>query len=68
MAGGPTLGTNLSNYPHLEVLQARSAADLKAQLIQIRLPYKILSIYAVGSMHFAWVSLTRKIRKMEKEE
>lgn len=68
MAGGPILGTNLSSHPHLEFFQARTAEALKAQLDQVRLPYKLIAIYAVGNAHFAWVSLTRKIIKKPKEE
>lgn len=62
------LGTNLSSYPHLDVLKASSAEKLKEQLTQIRLPYKIVAIYAAGNIHFAWVSLTRKINKKVKGE
>lgn len=60
------LGTNLSNYPNLDVLSDRSEQGLLDQLKQIRLPHKIITIYASGSRHFAWVSLTRPIKKITK--
>jgi len=62
------LGTNLSSYPHLDVFKARSAEELKVTLDSIRLPYKIVSIYAQGNIHYAWVSLTRKVNKKTKGE
>jgi hypothetical protein len=62
------LGDNLSNYANLDYLEARSTEELLRQLQQIRLPHKIISIYAYGNKHVAWVSLTQKIKKIKKEE
>ena len=62
------LGENLTNYPNLTVFSDISEKKLLEQLIQIRLPHKIVSIYASGSRHFAWVSLTRPIKKVTKGE
>lgn len=59
------LGDNLSTYPNLDVLTASTAEELLAQLKQIRLPYKLVSIYGLGSKHFAWVSLTQPIKKIK---
>lgn len=59
------LGDNLSSYPNLDFLTARSPQELKDQLDQIRLPFKIIAIYSVGGSHVAWISLTKKIIKKE---
>jgi hypothetical protein len=60
------LGDNLSNHQNVEFITAMSEADLKDQLLQIRLPYKILGMYAVGQKHVAWLSLTQPIVKKTK--
>ena len=59
-----SVGDNLSSYPNLEFLESSDALELKNQMDQIRLPYKIISIYALGGRHYAWVSLTRPIQKV----
>ena len=61
------VGDNLSSYPYLNFLEGKSAEDLKDQLVQIRLPFKIISIYSVGLRHYAWVSLTKQIKKIKQE-
>jgi len=61
------VGDNLSSYPNLNFLEGKSPQDLKEQLDQIRLPYKIISIYMAGSRHIAWVSLTKQIKKIKQE-
>jgi hypothetical protein len=43
-----------------------SAEDLKNQITSIRLPTKIIAIYAVGSKHVAWIQTTAKIVKKVK--
>lgn len=57
------IGDNLSNYPFLDVFSARSAEELKGMLLGIRLPHKIVTIYGEGGRHYAWVSLTRPVKK-----
>jgi len=57
------VGDNLTSYPNLEHFSADDPKGLKDQLDQIRLPYKIISIYASGVRHVAWVSLTNPIVK-----
>ena len=59
-----SLGENLSSYQNLEFFSGKSPEELKKQLEQIRLPYQILSIYAVGGAHVAWVNLTRPVKKI----
>jgi hypothetical protein len=56
-------GTNLSNHQFLDFLSADSPEGLKEQLDQIKLPYQVLSIYAQGVKHVAWLNLSRPIRK-----
>jgi len=63
---GAHLGENLSAHPFIEVLSARSAEELKAQLASLsatRLPFTVLSIYGEAGRHYAWLSLTRPIQK-----
>jgi len=62
------LGENLSPYKNLDFFTAQSPEELKAQLGQIRLPYKIISIYSVGGAHVAWVNLTRPVKKIKKKK
>lgn len=54
---------NLSNHPFLEFYVGDSPEDLRAQLSAIRLPFKVINIYAQGSRHYAWVSLTAPTKK-----
>lgn len=57
------VGTNLSNHPNLEFLEADGPTQLLEQIRQIRLPFKIISIYSNGRRHYAWVDLTQPIKK-----
>lgn len=61
-----SLGDNLSGI-NIEFLQGESADDLKSQLDQIRIPYKIFSIYAQGNRHFAWINTSIPIKKKVKK-
>jgi hypothetical protein len=54
------------NTSALEFLMGDSAEDLKNQITSIRLPTKIIAIYAVGSKHVAWIQTTAKIVKKVK--
>ena len=60
------LGENLSSYPNLDFLIGSSPEELKKQLDQIRLPFKILALYAQGGNHVAWVSLSRQLIKKKR--
>ena len=62
-----TLGDNLTTYPNLECLVSGSSEELLNQLNQIKLPYNIISIYGLNGKHYAWLSLTQKIRKIKKQ-
>lgn len=57
---------NLNTYRNIDFLQADSADDLKAQLLKITSPMRILHIYSAGSKHFAWILSDVKINKIKK--
>jgi len=52
----------------LEFLEALSAEELKKQIQSITLPTKIISIYAIGSRHIAWIQTTAKVQKIKKDK
>lgn len=58
---------NLNSYRNIEFLQADSAEDLKSQLLQITLPIALITIYAAGSKHYAWIKTDAKINKNKKD-
>lgn len=51
----------------LEYVEAMSTRDLMAQLKKIKLPTKIISIYAYGSVHVAWIMTHAKLKKVKGE-
>ena len=58
---------NLNNVgQNLDFLEGQSAKELLDQIKQIKLPIQIISMYAVGSRHFAWILTTAKINKVTK--
>ena len=57
------VGDNLSSYLNLEYFTGASPEEIKLQLEQIRMPYKIIAMYSQGTNHVAWVSHTNKISK-----
>ena len=61
-------GDNLTSYPNLDYINAPSLRGLKETLDSIRLPFKIISIYFDGKNHCAWLSLTRKLIKTNKNQ
>lgn len=62
------VGDNLSSYPNLDFLIAPDQKRLKEILDSIRLPFKIVAIYHDGKNHCAWVSLTRKLIKLNENK
>ena len=62
------IGPNLSNHPYLDYLESETAQGLKDKLDQIKMPFLIISIYHANKKHVAWVSLTRKIKKVKQEK
>jgi hypothetical protein len=45
-----------------------SPEELKEQLTAIRVPFKLLAIYAQGARHIAWVQTgAQKIKKVTKQ-
>jgi hypothetical protein len=62
-------GDNLSGFK-IQYLVGESAEDLRDQFTQIKIPYRIISIYGSGSRHYAWINTTMaiKIKKKNKQE
>ena len=60
------LGDSLSQHKNIEFLTGSSPEELKAQLTSIKLPYKLVAIYAQGSNHVAWIIPTQPIKKITK--
>jgi hypothetical protein len=62
--GTESLFDSFNSYDKtLYVLESDSAEGLREQIIAIRLPTRILTIYAMGETHFAWIQTTAKIKK-----
>lgn len=59
---------NLNNYQKIEFLVGDSPEDLKAQLIQIKTPLNILSMYSSGNKHYVWFLSDAKINKVFKKK
>lgn len=57
---------SLSGSQNIEVLVGRSPEEIKKQLVQIALPFSVLSVYAQNGRHYMWLKLTEKIRKKVK--
>lgn len=60
------IGDNLSNLAGLDFLTAPSPEELKAQLAQIRLPFKLVAIYGGANYHIAWLVPTQPLKKITK--
>lgn len=54
-----------SDSESLNYFVGLSADEIIAQLRQIRLPVKIISMYAVGSRHYCWFQTSAKIKKVK---
>lgn len=61
------LGDNLSGYRNLDFLTGSSPEDLRSQLTQIKLPFKVVAMYSQGSNHVAWIVPTQPIKKIMKK-
>lgn len=59
---------SLNNLEKLEFLVGDSPESLKAMLKSITLPVRLLSIYAVGTKHIAWIMTDARIKKVKKED
>ncbi|RTL05194.1 hypothetical protein EKK58_08580 [Candidatus Dependentiae bacterium] len=59
---------NLNPYQKLDYLEAQGAEELKTQLLQIKTPINIISMYAVGSRHICWILTQDKINKIKKDK
>lgn len=54
---------DLSGRGLIDFLEGNSAAELRDQLRQIRLPYRIEGFYSVGGRHFVFLTPTRELIK-----
>jgi len=63
-----SLGDNLSHHKNLQVLSASTATELEGLLRSITLPFSLLSIYAQGTRHFAWIVPSRPIKVVRKKK
>lgn len=61
------LGDSLSDKKNIEFLSAPSPDALRDQLRQIKLPYKLVTIYAQGGAHIAWIVPTLPVQKVQKK-
>lgn len=63
------IGANFSPYQGLEFISAASPEELHATLKGIRIQFRILSIYAQGAKHIAWIDTGAiKIKKVTKKK
>lgn len=59
--GAESLFDSLNSYDEtLAVIESNSAKDLQSQIRSIRLPTRIIAIYAVGETHYAWLQTIDK--------
>jgi hypothetical protein len=58
----PVLTTNLSGRGYLVALDASSAQGLVDLLVQIKIPYRVVSMYSDGKKHFAVIETNRKLK------
>lgn len=54
------------NRGKVTFIQGESADELQTLLNNIRVPYRILSIYGVGSRHYAWIVTEMPLPKAPK--
>lgn len=59
--------SNFNPYQNITFLQGDSPAELEAILKSLKTQFQIISIYAVGSKHVAWIS-GNVIKKKNKKE
>jgi SOS response regulatory protein OraA/RecX len=60
------LGDNLSRFGNAIFLSGASPEELQRQLQELRIRYEIISIYAQGSNHIAWINPAIKVIKKQK--
>ena len=59
---------SLNNLVGLEFLEASGAEDLKQQIKAIQFPVRVISIYAMGAKHYAWIETRANIVKKTKSK
>lgn len=58
----------LNAYENLDFLVANTADELRDIIRSIPFPLEVITIYAVGTKHIAWVRTHGKIKKVTKEK
>jgi hypothetical protein len=62
------MGDSLNRYGNITFLLGDSPDQLQAMIQEIKVPIEIVSIYAQGNRHVAWINCSRKITKRQKGE
>lgn len=62
------LSESLSENSRIEFLTGNSPTELQEQLKQIKLPFRIVTIYALGGSHVAWIIPTLPLKKVSKNK
>jgi hypothetical protein len=65
---GNDLFDSLNGLQNLTYLTGNSPEEIVTQIKSIRLPVRIISIYAMGSKHICWVETTAKLNKVSKKD
>jgi hypothetical protein len=60
-------GDSLNWFKNIEFLESSDAETLKRTLASFPFAYRLLSIYAVGGKHYAWIAPDRPIIKAQKQ-
>lgn len=59
---------SLNSNENLTYLIGNGPEEIITQLKSIRLPTRIIAMYAVGSKHICWIETTAKLKKQTKKE
>jgi len=60
-------GDNLSTFKNVQVLSSQTAQGLQDILQQIQLPFAILSLYAQGNRHYAWINPSKPVKVVKRK-
>jgi len=58
----------LNDYINLDYIEAKSPGELKEIIRSIHLQIRIITIYAIGSRHIAWIQTNGNLKKISKEK
>jgi hypothetical protein len=62
------LGDSLSRFGNINFLIGDSPEDLQRMLREIRIPFQIVSMYAQGTKHLAWINSDIPVIKQQKNK